>query len=121
MERKKVNFSSIAGLGSGAMAGISLEMFSRGLAYPAMWPPLVTPPELYSGKMDDIPEKWRKLAKYARKSRVQKKWKNKIKRRIRKLQKGERRNMKRLTEKNKQGNWALTGNHFRIHTRRTNK
>ena len=88
MERKNVNFSSIAGLGSGAMAGISLEMFSRGLAYSAMWPPLVTPPELYNGKMDDIPEKWRKFAKHARKSRVRKKWKNKIKRRIRKLQKG---------------------------------
>ena len=88
MERKNVNFSSIAGLGSGAMAGISLEMFSSGLAYSAMWPPLVTPPELYNGKMDDIPEKWRKFAKHARKSRVRKKWKNKIKRRIRKLQKG---------------------------------
>lgn len=36
-------------------------------------------------------------------------------------QEGERRSMKRLTEKNKQGNWALTGNHFRIHTRKTNK
>ena len=89
MERKNVNFSSIAGLGRGVMAGISLEMFSRGLAYSAMWPPLIIPPELYRGKgTDDIPEKWRRLAKHARKQRVRKKWKNKIKRRIRKLQKG---------------------------------
>lgn len=59
--------------GGGSMAGM---MVNGGLAYADRWPPMVLPLGLYrAAEEDDIP----------------KKWKNKIRRRIKQQQKGGRR------------------------------
>lgn len=58
------------------MAGMSGMMVNGGLAYADRWPPMVLPLGLYrAAEEDDIP----------------KKWKNKIRRRIKQQQKGGRR------------------------------
>lgn len=62
--------------GGGSMAGMSGMMVNGGLAYADRWPPMVLPLDLYrAAEEDDIP----------------KKWKNKIRRRIKQQQKGGRR------------------------------
>lgn len=62
--------------GGGSMAGMSGMMVNGGLAYADRWPPMVLPLGLYrAAEEDDIP----------------KKWKNKIRRRIKQQQKGGRR------------------------------
>ena len=78
--------------GGGSMAGM---MVNGGLAYADRWPPMVLTLDLYrAAEEDDIPKKWRNLARHARharKKRTRKKWKNKIRRRIKQQQKGGRR------------------------------
>lgn len=62
--------------GGGSMAGMSGMMVNGGLAYADRWPPMVLTLDLYrAAEEDDIP----------------KKWKNKIRRRIKQQQKGGRR------------------------------
>ena len=62
--------------GGGSMAGMSGMTVNGGLAYADRWPPMVLPLGLYrAAEEDDIP----------------KKWKNKIRRRIKQQQKGGRR------------------------------
>ena len=62
--------------GGGSMAGMSGMMVNGGLAYADRWPPMVLTLDLYrAAEADDIP----------------KKWKNKIRRRIKQQQKGGRR------------------------------
>ena len=62
--------------GGGSMAGMSGMMVNGGLAYADRWPPMVFTLDLYrAAEEDDIP----------------KKWKNKIRRRIKQQQKGGRR------------------------------
>lgn len=62
--------------GGGSMAGMSGMMVNGGMAYADRWPPMVLPLGLYrAAEEDDIP----------------KKWKNKIRRRIKQQQKGGRR------------------------------
>ena len=73
------------------MAGMSGMMVNGGLAYADRWPPMVFTLDLYrAAEEDDIPEKLRNLARHARKRRTRKKWQNKIRRRIKKQQKGGR-------------------------------
>lgn len=77
--------------GGGGMAGMSGMIVNGGLAYADRWLPMVLPLGLYrAAEEDDIPEKWRNLARHARKRRTRKKWQNKIRRRIKKQQKGGR-------------------------------
>lgn len=77
--------------GGGSMAGMSGMIVNGGLAYADRWPPMVLPLGLYrAAEEDDIPEKWRNLERHARKRRTRKKWQNKIRRRIKKQQKGGR-------------------------------
>ena len=74
------------------MAGMSGMAVIGGLAYADHWAPMVLRLGLYrAAEEDDIPEKWRNLARHARKRRTRKKWQNKIRRRIKKQQKGGRR------------------------------
>ena len=55
------------------MAGMSGMMVNGGLAYADRWPPMVLPLGLYrAAEEDDIPEKWRNLARHARKRRTRK-------------------------------------------------
>lgn len=62
--------------GGGSMAGMSGMMMNGSLAYADRWPPMVLTLDLYrAAEEDDIP----------------KKWKNKIRRRIKQQQKGGRR------------------------------
>ena len=54
--------------GGGSMAGMSGMIVNGGLAYADRWPPMVLPLGLYrAAEEDDIPEKWRNLARHARK------------------------------------------------------
>lgn len=76
----------------GSMAGMSWMYTNGGLAHANQWPPLMLPLATYrEKKADTIPEKWKNLAKYARKRRTRKKWQNKIRREIRKQQRGGKR------------------------------
>ena len=57
----------------GTMTGLSHFSTNSGLAYMDRWPPLVPPVELYGApEEDDIPEKWRNLARHAKKKRPEK-------------------------------------------------
>ena len=62
--------------GGGSMAGMSGMMVNGGLAYADRWPPMVFTLDLYRAAEEDD---------------IQKKWKNKIRRRIKQQQKGGRR------------------------------
>ena len=77
--------------GGGIRAGMSGMIVNGGRAYADRGPPMVLPLGLYrAAEEDDIPEKLRNLARHARKRRTRKKWQNKIRRRIKKQQKGGR-------------------------------
>ena len=57
--------------GGGSMAGMSGMMVNGGLAYADRWPPMVLTLDLYrAAEEDDIPKKWRNLARHARKKRT---------------------------------------------------
>lgn len=60
--------------GGSSMAGMSGMMVNGGLAYADRWPPMMFPLGLYrAAEEDDIPKKWRNLARHARKKRTRKK------------------------------------------------
>ena len=65
--------------GGGSLAGMAGMLLNGRLAYADRWPPMVLTLDPYrAAEEDDVPKKWRTLARHARKKRPWKKWKNEI-------------------------------------------